>query len=86
MSGATQVIMTITIMIATTAADRVMDIMGPAAAADIIEEARTGTTIIIEMDADALISTTDIIEADIISDPTAGMMNTTVTMKIDILM
>jgi hypothetical protein len=78
--------MTITVMIATTAADRVMDIMGPAAAADIIGEARTGMTIITEMDADALISTTDLIEADITSDHIAGMMNTTGIMKIDTLM
>ncbi len=81
-----QVIMTITVMIAPTAADRVMDIIGPAAAADIIGEARMGITIIMEMDADAPISTTDLIEADITSDHTAGMMNMTGIMKIDTLM
>ena len=86
MWGAMQVIMTITVMIAPTAADRVMDIMALAAAADIIGDARTGMTIIMEMDADALISTTDLIEADITSDHTAGMMNTTGIMKIDTLM
>jgi hypothetical protein len=80
-----QVIMAITVMIATTAADQLMDITGPATAADITEGAGTGPTII-EMAADALINITDIIEADITSGPTAGMMNMTGTTKTDILM
>jgi hypothetical protein len=75
--------MTITIMVATIAADQLMDITDPGAAADIIEAGRTGATIIMEMGADALISTTGLIETDITSDPIMDMMNTTGTMTID---
>lgn len=76
--------MTITIMVATAAADHLMDITDPkVAVADIIEAARTGATIIMEMGADALISTMGLIETDITSDPIKDMMNTMGTMTID---
>jgi hypothetical protein len=73
--------MTITIMVATAAADHPMDITDPkVAVADIIEAARTRATIIMEMSADALISTMGLIETDITSDPIKDMMNTMGTM------
>jgi hypothetical protein len=78
-----QATMTITITVATAAVDHLMDITDPRAAADIIEAGRIGATIIMETGADALISTTGLIETDITSDPIRDMMNMTGTMTID---
>jgi hypothetical protein len=80
-----RVITMTTIMAAVTAVDQLMDITDPTTAADIIGDGHTATTIM-EMAVDALISTTDIIDANITGDPILNMTNTTDTMMIDIRM